>query len=555
VLTGYSATVSGVTCFITDRELLVRAVNVIIFQHRITSRHAHSWHRNGWCPDNVAVMNQTLVGMRLVLVVKFHGPNGAGLFVARHGNGIVGVVRVAVVVMAVLLVAVVVAPATPAGAQQPPPASADASAGAPGPDGAFGEAEPADPAVPPIEKVRPSIRWWVRTLDAASADLRRLVVDHAQLVADLNAHEVALAELQEGGLAVAQQRIDRLVNGIADAEQRRDAAEARAVELEAQRKQVAVGLYLTGPVQQLDYAGALGHSSSLDRTRAMVAVNSGVGATREKLDQQRAEAERYERAAQRRRQALDAERDGVSAIQAESDRIVARMFELQAAIEGTEQDMAARTVQATQAQDLIVFLLMSAGSPAHRAIDPTLSIVGPSVLSAEQLTAWFVTHNGGEADIERISELAGLYVEEGTAIGVRGDVAFVQAVLETGGFRFTGSHNYAGIGHCDSCPRGFGFDSARQGVRAQVQLLRAYADRDVTPELLPGGPVPGVDVSNLGVKGCCVTWWGLTGVWATALHYGGSILKLYEAATSHAAFNAALNAAAAPDTGAGPPTV
>jgi hypothetical protein len=92
-------------------------------------------------------------------------------------------------------------------------------------------------------------------------------------------------------------------------------------------------------------------------------------------------------------------------------------------------------------------------------------------------------------------------------------------------------------------------------VRAQVQLLRAYADRDVTPELLPGGPVPGVDVSNLGVKGCCVTWWGLTGVWATALHYGGSILKLYEAATAHAAFNAALNAAAASDAGAGPPAV
>ena len=453
----------------------------------------------------------------------------------------------ATIVVLVLLVITMLVPATPSGAEEQLPANVD-SAGSALPND---QTDPEQSAVPPIEQARPSIRWWVRLLDAASADLRRLVAHHQRLTRDITALQVSLAELQQGGLTQAQQRVDRLQNGIVDAERLRDVANARADELERQRKQVAVGLYLSGPVQQLDYAGALGHSSSLDRTRAMVAVNSGVGAAAEKLKQQRAEVERYQRTADRRRQALDVELAGMSDIQMESDRIVTRMFTLQAAAERAERDMLARAVQASQAQELIVFLLLSAGSPAHRAIDPTLSIVGPSTLTADQLTAWFVTHNGGSADIERIAELADLFIEEGTAIGVRGDVAFVQAVLETGGFRFTGSHNYAGIGHCDSCPKGFGFESARQGVRAQVQLLRAYADRDVTPELLPGGTVPGVDVANLGVKGCCVTWWGLTGVWATALHYGGSILKLYEAAIGHAA----ANAPAAPDAAAEPPPV
>lgn len=480
-----------------------------------------------------------------------------GLVQATHGHGPVGAGRpLATVAIAVLLAATmmlgVLVPAPEARAEQIPPV------GIGGPDPAGGEVsgepdtsdESDEPAVPPIEKVRPAIRWWVRNLDAAAADLRRLIVDHQGLVAGLAEMQVALTTLQQQGMARTEQRIDHLEGGIAEAERLRDEAVARAAELDIQRKRVAVGLYLSGPVEQLDYAGALGHSNSLDRTRAMVAVNSGVGAAREKVKAHEAEAERYQRAADRRRQALERERTGLSAIQIESDRIVTGMFTLQAAVEQAELDMFARTIEATRAQDLIVLLLLSAGSPAHRAVDPTLSIVGPSTLTAEQLTAWFVTYNGGSADTDRIGELAGLYIEEGTAIGVRGDVAFVQAVLETGGFRFTGSHNYAGIGHCDSCPRGFGFASARQGVRAQVQLLRAYADRDVTPELLPGGTVPGVDVSNLGVKGCCVTWWGLTGVWATALHYGGSILKLYEAATDHAAANAPPAPVAAPDTAA-----
>jgi len=189
---------------------------------------------------------------------------------------------------------------------------------------------------------------------------------------------------------------------------------------------------------------------------------------------------------------------------------------------------------AVDVQDRIVGLLQLGGSPAHRAVEPTLSILGPSRLTAGQLASWLTTPGGGGIEPSRAAELAAAYIEEGAAVGVRGDVAAAQAVLETGGFRFTGSNNFAGIGHCDSCPRGFAYPTLREGVRAQVQLLRAYADRDLDPSTLPGGPVAGLGLGTLSVKGCCESWWGLTGVWATALHYGGSILRLYESAIAHA---------------------
>ncbi len=69
-----------------------------------------------------------------------------------------------------------------------------------------------------------------------------------------------------------------------------------------------------------------------------------------------------------------------------------------------------------------------------------------------------------------------------SAEGVRGDVAFAQAMVETGAFTspLTRHNNFAGIGACDSCPTGFDFDSPQLGVRAQMQLLHAYADKSLT---------------------------------------------------------------------------
>ncbi|MCL4245279.1 MAG: glucosaminidase domain-containing protein [Candidatus Dadabacteria bacterium] len=79
-------------------------------------------------------------------------------------------------------------------------------------------------------------------------------------------------------------------------------------------------------------------------------------------------------------------------------------------------------------------------------------------------------------------QLAEMFIEEGRAEGVRGDVAWAQSLLETGYFRYgrivtPDMNNYSGIGALyEDRPRfGARFDSPRLGVRAQIQHLKAYA--------------------------------------------------------------------------------
>ena len=149
-------------------------------------------------------------------------------------------------------------------------------------------------------------------------------------------------------------------------------------------------------------------------------------------------------------------------------------------------------------------------------------IMGPNRLTAQQL-ADFIRNNGYTPHITvTIDELASYYIDEGAKLGIRGDVAFAQSIIETGGFNFSGSmvevgdNNFAGIGACDSCHRGFIFPDARTGVRAQLQLLRVYVDPTVTATSLPD-PLLLPGTLKLGFRGKVQSWWDLTGTWATAI--------------------------------------
>jgi hypothetical protein len=154
------------------------------------------------------------------------------------------------------------------------------------------------------------------------------------------------------------------------------------------------------------------------------------------------------------------------------------------------------------------------------------TILGPAVLSADELAGWF-SGSGRRASLTvSLPVLAADFESAGAVAGVRADIAFAQSVLETGYFSFPGfgqvrvaDNNFAGIGACDSCGSGFHFPDALTGVTAQMQLLHAYA---TTSQPVPG-PLPG----PFRVSGCCPTWMQLTGVWATASDYGIKILKLY----------------------------
>ena len=173
---------------------------------------------------------------------------------------------------------------------------------------------------------------------------------------------------------------------------------------------------------------------------------------------------------------------------------------------------------------------------------PTVAVMGPSRLTPAQLVAWFAGRTpqpgGAYAAAVPPEGLAQLFVEEGAAEGVTGDVAFVQSIVETGWFRFSGSvpatsNNFAGIGATDVSPAPAVFPDARTGVRAQVQHLRAYADPGAYACTVPPLAFPCVDPRfNLVVpRGKAPTWNQMgNGNWATSPTYATSILSLYDEA-------------------------
>ncbi|MDE7233281.1 MAG: glucosaminidase domain-containing protein, partial [Lachnospiraceae bacterium] len=76
------------------------------------------------------------------------------------------------------------------------------------------------------------------------------------------------------------------------------------------------------------------------------------------------------------------------------------------------------------------------------------------------------------------------YIEEGKLEGVRGDIAAAQAMLETGNLTFAGSavtldqNNFCGMGVTAGGMKGCSFHTMREGVRAQIQHLKAYASKE-----------------------------------------------------------------------------
>ncbi|HSK09507.1 MAG TPA: glucosaminidase domain-containing protein, partial [Vicinamibacterales bacterium] len=172
-------------------------------------------------------------------------------------------------------------------------------------------------------------------------------------------------------------------------------------------------------------------------------------------------------------------------------------------------------------------------------------VMGRSQLNAAQLAAWFKARTPGPRTYRAtvpVETLAHYYIQEGAAEGVAGDVAFMQAIVETGWFAFPGivrpdQNNFAGIGASDQNPRPASFPDARTGVRAQIQHLRAYADPDAhscrTPPLHSPCADPRFDL--VVPKGKAPRWDDMgNGNWASSPQYGTAILQLYQDARAGA---------------------
>lgn len=166
---------------------------------------------------------------------------------------------------------------------------------------------------------------------------------------------------------------------------------------------------------------------------------------------------------------------------------------------------------------------------ARRQVGP--AIVGMSVLDSADLVAWYRTYYASDPPVAPVTAIIDTYLAVGAEEGVTGDIAFAQAILETGGF--TSGHargfNFAGIGAYDHCAPscGFRFDDLEAGVRAHIHLLRAYAQPGLTAADLAAPPNPLVAPERVGVRGCCSRWTQLTGVWATDPNYDRKVLGIY----------------------------
>ena len=114
------------------------------------------------------------------------------------------------------------------------------------------------------------------------------------------------------------------------------------------------------------------------------------------------------------------------------------------------------------------------------------AIMGNAQATAQQMALFCRSKNSTpQLTSCSLEQLAEMFIEEGKAEGVRGDVAFAQSLHETGYFKFGGivlpaQNNYAGIGALNGNTTGqaASFPDPRTGVRAQIQHLKAYASTE-----------------------------------------------------------------------------
>jgi N-acetylmuramoyl-L-alanine amidase len=141
--------------------------------------------------------------------------------------------------------------------------------------------------------------------------------------------------------------------------------------------------------------------------------------------------------------------------------------------------------------------------------------------------------NNNESAIVQFPDLPKLYREEATIEGVNYDIAFCQMCLETAFLRFGGDlkpeqNNFAGLGTIGGGAEVASFESARIGVRAQIQHLKAYASLEPLVQEV-------VDPRfRFVTRGIATSIEQLSGRWSADLEYGNKIMamlrRLYESA-------------------------
>lgn len=141
-------------------------------------------------------------------------------------------------------------------------------------------------------------------------------------------------------------------------------------------------------------------------------------------------------------------------------------------------------------------------------------------------------------DAPDIRTFCQMYYDEAMKEGVDPALAFTQSMKETGFLKFTGQvkieqFNFAGMGVTDASTNGDSYQNVREGIRAHVQHLKAYAVKN------PAFANPVVDkrysswfAANRSGTAPYIEWLGISENpsgfgWATEKGYGYSILNDY----------------------------
>ena len=166
-----------------------------------------------------------------------------------------------------------------------------------------------------------------------------------------------------------------------------------------------------------------------------------------------------------------------------------------------------------------------------------IKIMGTPQAGIEQMKVYIKKVNPQVSD--SVTKMISLYITEGTAEGVRGDIAFAQSCLETGNFTFSGSavtleqNNFCGLGVNVTGKKGCSFKTAKEGIRAQIQHLQAYACTDGLKQKC-------IDPRYTYVSRGCAEYVEHLGIqenpkgqgWAAGKNYGAQIIEILNAILS-----------------------
>lgn len=177
---------------------------------------------------------------------------------------------------------------------------------------------------------------------------------------------------------------------------------------------------------------------------------------------------------------------------------------------------------------LMAITLMVPGTLVMAADTEKVTISGSSVLTAKQMGDYVLLSNPEPRlmgiDIYRLAEL---FLSIGRTEGIRGDIAFAQSILETGFFAYGNDvypeqNNFAGIGAVGGGAQGAYFNTPEEGVRAQIQHLKAYAN---TEPLNTEKIDPRFDLVK---RGIAPHWTDLNNRWAVpGENYGERVLDIF----------------------------